>query len=199
MSSASHRRPVDRDDPITGAQARSTARVTRRPASSSGAIVATVVVACPATVMNRNVKRTIVERDVRRRSGADRNEPLPRGCLPVGIRAEGVAELGQTLLGRGVARPVRASRHEALLELVEDARACFGEVLGIERPLHAIHRSRQSVGTSATAGREASLGIVRESADASRGSSRSRRAGSPRCRTRCRSASFFTRAGGKPT
>ena len=151
---------VDRDDPVARLQPDDLCAARQRRPGVSGATFSTTRVAWPATVMKRIVKRTIVERDVRRRPGTDGNEPLPGRRLPVRVRADSVAELRNTLLGggtRGGREPVRAER---VVELV-DGDLGRGEVVVLERPLHAVDGPTECRRLLDRA-REASLGVVRD-------------------------------------
>ena len=164
------------------------------PSSNFGATSATVDVAFPLPVMNRIVKRTIASTMFAAGPGGDGHEPLPGRRLPVRVRPDRVAELVQALLDAG-----RGGRRElllggGLLELVE-RRADRLELAALEGLLDALVRPGQrrrlvDRALRSAARRRAAPG------GASPGWSRTRRAGSRRARTRCRSSwSSRSRAG----
>ena len=65
-----------------------------------GSTAATVFVAFPPAGHEEEGEEDDREQDVRRRAGRDRDEALPRRRLPVRVRAERVAKLGEPLLRR---------------------------------------------------------------------------------------------------
>ena len=137
------------------------------------------------------------EGDVGHRAGADRDEPLPGRRLPVGVRAERVAQLGDPLLGRGECRGRDALLAQRLLEVVDGVlRARSGRRL----PATA-SRDRPSRRAPVRPPRRARTGARRRagSAGACRGSSRSLRAGSRRSPYSMPLRVVFAIAGGKPT
>ena len=155
----------------------------RAPAHTSDA----VRVALPLPVMKRTAKSTIASSDVRPRPGGDRDEPLPVVRPSSTRRDRGASqELGETLLRRLPSTPARASsRVQLLLEIVEapseasrsSPRARLTRSTGPARRDPPGDRARSA------------LGVVRDRAVHSGDRSRTLRAGSRRCRTRCRSAS----------
>ena len=120
-------------------------------------------VACPATVMNRNVKSDDRERDVRGGPGADRDEALPGRRLPVRVRAERVAELGEALLGRGARGGRDASAPRSASSRSSSASSAAVEVVALERALDAVDRAAERRRVLDRP-REAPLGVVRDRA-----------------------------------
>ena len=115
-------------------------------------------------------------------------------CAPVGVRAERVVELLEAALGRApaAAESGRADRSSRSRSAARAARS-----LRRRASASAARRRAAERGASRAPARSA-VEVATAPACASPGSSRSRRAGSRRCRTRSRCASSSASAGGKP-
>jgi hypothetical protein len=181
---------VHADDPVVGLQ---TCRRGRR-AGDHVADLARGVGGDPEHVDRR--QQDDREHEVRAGAGGDHGEAFPGSLPPVRIRTERVVELGQAAVGRAARLSRERGMGQRLLQLRQRLARLLERALPDE-PLHALDVAQQAR-LLVQRGPEVHVQVGRPPAGASPGSSRSRRRELRQGRTRSRSGSFFSSAGGNP-